>query len=508
MQGELNHKKLFKREIKMYLRFFSFVFVGFSFLYATVPDKENIAKLYVATFNRAPDVSGLDYWVHSGMQVENIAKSFFEQPETKKLYPLSTSNSDFIRAVYYNLFNRTPDNAGAAYWQEALDSGSVEKSSFILTVINGALDKDAVILENKTTVGIDFAENGYHSISFAKSIISGITSDTITVEKAFKAIQDHKISTLLSGVKVDSWMYQIQGLDEKNAIDKLGETSYDMLVVEPGHNLKDEPYDTTYLVSKLQKKTDGRKRLLVAYVDIGQAEDYRSYWRDDWVAPTETQAGIPNFMITIDPDGWSGNYPVAYWNIEWQDIWLSENGIIRQIANYGFDGVYLDWVEAYDEPRVQEAAEAQKINPQQAMLDFIAKIRAIGKQINPNFVVIVQNAPYLLDIDPVYYSSIIDAIATEDTWFYGQADVSWDDPEGGDMSGGERQAGEYSTQNRIIQNTKYLHMGLPVFTVDYALHEDHAQSIYENSHNNEFIPLVTRISLSHITETPPPTIED
>ena len=256
------------------------------------------------------------------------------------------------------------------------------------------------------------------------------------------------------------------------------------------------------------KKPDSSKRLLIAFIDIGQAEDYRSYWGDDWVAPTATQPGIPSFMITIDLDGWSGNYPVAYWNEEWQNIWLGKNGIVRQIANYGFDGVYLDWIEAYDEPKVQEAAEAQGINPQQAMMDFIAKIRAAGKQINPHFVVIAQNASYLLDADPTYYSSIIDAIATEDTWFYGQADVLWNDSRGGDMSGGERQTDEYSTVNRIKQNTKFLHLGLPVFTVDYALREDHARSTYQNSHNSEFIPLVTRISLSRITETPPPTLED
>ncbi len=478
--------------------------LALSLLDATVPTEENVARLYIATFDRAPDSTGLDYWVHSKMPLKEIAQSFFEQPETQKLYPPGTPNSTFVTAVYSNLFDRLPDEEGAAYWQDALDSGSVQRSSFILTVIDGALGNDAVILNNKTTVGLHFAEMGYWSGSFARSILFDVSGDARSVEAAIDTLDNHRISTLLGGVKIDSWMYQIQGLDEEGAIDALGQTAYDMCVVEAGYNFKDDPYDTTFLVSRLRKKPNDDRRLLLAYIDIGQAEDYRSYWGDDWVAPTETQHGIPDFMITVDPDGWSGNYPVAFWDPAWQKIWLGKNGIVERLANYGFDGVYLDWIEAYDEPKVIEAAEVQGIDPKRAMMDFIASIRAAGKKINPDFIVIAQNASYLLDVDPSYYSTIIDAIATEDTWFYGEADVSWDDPRGGDMTGGERQADEYSTANRIRQNDKYLRLGLPVFTVDYALMEQHAESTYRNSRDNEFIPLVTRIALSRITETPPP----
>ena len=318
--------------------------------------------------------------------------------------------------------------------------------------------------------------------------------------------QGNMASVSISGVKIRNWMYQIQGLEQRGAIDKLGYTAYDMLVVEPGQNFKEEPYDTKYLVTQLKTKPNNTDRLLIAYIDIGEAEDYRTYWKEDWVAPTETQHGIPDFLLTVDPDGWSGNYPVAYWADEWWDIWLGEGGIIKQIVDYGFDGVYLDWVEAYDDPKVQEVAQAQGIDPRLAMMNFIEDIRLAGRQMNQNFVVIVQNAPYLLDYDPAYYSTIIDAIATEDTWFYGLADVPWDDPGGGDMSGGERHEGEYSTENRIIQNTKYLHLNIPVFTVDYALRKDHAERTYRNSYANRFIPLVTRTSLSKITETPSPAL--
>ena len=310
-------------------------------------------------------------------------------------------------------------------------------------------------------------------------------------------------STELNGVKVSYFMYQIQNLGTKANIDLLAATKYDMLVVEPGFNLKEDPYDVQYLVKKLKTKPDGSKRILLAYIDIGQAEDYRSYWGNDWVPPTSENPGKPDFLITIDPDGWEGNYPVAYWDNFWQKIWLDDNGLIAKIANYGFDGVYLDWVEAYDDDKIRIRAEKDNINPENEMMKFIENIRKTGKKINPGFLIIPQNASFLLDVNPDYYSSIIDGLAVEDTWFYGSADADWNSSTAGDMHGGERHADEYSTANRIQQNKKYLQRGLPVFTVDYCVSKENAESTYRNSRQNGFIPLVTRIPLSRITETPP-----
>jgi len=45
----------------------------------TTPTLENTTKLYVATFNRAPDAGGLEYWANdAGLDLEGIAQSFFD----------------------------------------------------------------------------------------------------------------------------------------------------------------------------------------------------------------------------------------------------------------------------------------------------------------------------------------------------------------------------------------------------------------------------------------------
>jgi len=329
------------------------------------------------------------------------------------------------------------------------------------------------------------------------SVISCGDEDELSLENV------EKNTTTLNGIEVSTWMYQIQWLDEKGTIDELDNTQYDMLVVEPGFNFKEDQYDVEYLVQSLKHKPNGDERILLAYIDIGQAEDYRTYWEESWVAPTATEPGIPDFLVTIDPDGWSGNYPVAYWDTEWQEIWLGTNGLIEQIANYGFDGIYLDWVEAYDDDKVREVAVTQGKNPENEMMLFIDRMGDIGRTINPNFLVVPQNAPYLLDENANIYASIIDAFATEDTWFYGEGDVDWNHSDAGDLTGGDRHAGDYSTANRIAQSKKYLALGIPVFTVDYCISEENGIQTYINSYDNGFIPLVTRVPLTNITEIPP-----
>jgi len=92
-------------------------------LQATPLTESSLAKLYIATFKRAPDSTGFDYWMKSGFTLEQIAQSFFDQKETKEMYPDGYSDSDFIEAIYQNLFDRSPDGAGFAYWLEALQSG-------------------------------------------------------------------------------------------------------------------------------------------------------------------------------------------------------------------------------------------------------------------------------------------------------------------------------------------------------------------------------------------------
>ncbi len=156
-------------------------------LYAQEITKENLAKLYVATFDRAPDSDGLDYWLDSSFTLEQVAMSFFDQEETQAKYPPSNTNAQFIKTIYQNLFDRDPDDKGSAYWLKELDEG-LSRSVFILATLNGALGDDAVLLDNKTEVGLYFADKGLNDYQLAIDVMAIVTVDSDSVVKAKEMI--------------------------------------------------------------------------------------------------------------------------------------------------------------------------------------------------------------------------------------------------------------------------------------------------------------------------------
>lgn len=300
---------------------------------------------------------------------------------------------------------------------------------------------------------------------------------------------------------VTTWGYQIQELDATGAIDALAASTYQMLVLEPTRTFVGyESFDTAGMVSRLKSlpaSAGGGRRLVVAYVDIGEAEDYRTYWQATWTAPTATQAGDPDFLITVDPDGWSGNYPTAYWDQRWKNIVLGgEGSLLDDVLDAGFDGIYMDWVEAYDDTAVIARATTDGVDTEQEMIQFVGEIRQTARQRDPEFLVIAQNAPDLAWDHPEYLQ-VIDAIAEEDLHFAGEADTVWGDPLSGDrrtLDGNEDWQRGWLYQRLDVYRTA----GLPVFTCDYALIQANIDEAYSLSRARGYIPLVTQTPLSRL----------
>jgi len=320
--------------------------------------------------------------------------------------------------------------------------------------------------------------------------------------------EDHPLENVVN------WLYLIDVNLESDTVDQIEASDHDMVILDfipSEENNTDYPMDE--VVSRLHNAA--HPKLIIAYIDIGEAEEYRTYWQVGW------EIGNPEWIISGDPDGWEGNYPVAYWYDEWREIWLGPKGMLQYIVDYGFDGVYLDWVEAYSDENVVAAAEADDVDPRQEMIWWVGDIAEFGRAQNLDFIVIAQNAAELAD--NAEYIEIIDAIAQEQVWFDGGAD---NDPPGdcplprtdeeidteayyNNLSSQcQRQYTEFPDSTLHVSSEEYLHdltlaqeKGLTIFTVDYALEPGNVAWVHETSRELGFVPFVSNRALDQFVPT-------
>ncbi len=303
------------------------------------------------------------------------------------------------------------------------------------------------------------------------------------------------------------WAYQIQGLEEDGAVDALVNSRYDLLVLEPTRTEQGSAdFDTRGMVARLHASPSSRGdagKLVIAYIDIGEAEDWRSYWQPGWVVPAGGEPGVPNFLIRVDPGGWAGDYPVAFWDARWKDIIIyNRDSLLQQALDDGFDGIYMDWIEAYSDEMVAAAAAAAGVDPVAAMVAFIREIRDYARQQNPDFVIIPQNAAELAGLE-ARYLDVIDGIGQEGTYFGCDADSAWGDANSGDL--GTPATGEgHSTQYYEEVLSPYLAAGKVVFSIDYAQQRPNVAEAYQRAAANGYVPYVSLCALSQLTATPPP----
>jgi len=117
-------------------------------------------------------------------------------------------------------------------------------------------------------------------------------------------------------------------------------TNFDLLIMDLFFNEGTE--FTAGEIERLKQKANGGRRLVISYMSIGEAEDYRYYWNDEWVK------NPPSWLKKENPE-WEGNYKVEYWNKEWQSIiYGNDSSYLKKIIDAGFDGVYLDIIDAYE----------------------------------------------------------------------------------------------------------------------------------------------------------------
>ncbi len=206
----------------------------------------------------------------------------------------------------------------------------------------------------------------------------------------------------LGGSVVKNWGYQLQN----NDVETIANSPYDVVVMDYSRDNTAAGAFSADDLARMKKKPDGSRRIVLSYISIGEAEDYRYYWEDRGWNRKSNRSGV------VDEENveWRHNYSVRYWLPEWQDLIVGDDdSYMARINNAGFDGVYLDKIDVCEtyEGRTPDGTVASDL-----MIQFVRKISATMKARNPNFLIIVQNAEFLLPDDD--YRAAIDGIGKED----------------------------------------------------------------------------------------------
>ena len=179
------------------------------------------------------------------------------------------------------------------------------------------------------------------------------------------------------------------------AVAKLKESGRDWIMRDATF-AGDTPWEQTDL-DTIRSGKAGRK--VVAYLSIGEAEDYRSYWHSDWVSNGKRTAAAPAWLGVENPE-WKGNYQIKYWDADWQKLMLAA---IDDAMARGFDGVYLDIVDGFQ--TYEQGADGyldDRMNPEtkqtyrRDMVDWVKAIAARACAKNPAALVIPQNGSQLV----------------------------------------------------------------------------------------------------------------
>jgi cysteinyl-tRNA synthetase len=255
--------------------------------------------------------------------------------------------------------------------------------------------------------------------------------------------------------RVRSWACQYQNVDPV----RIANSALDLVVIDPmldgGTKRAAGPHD----MRLMQRKPDGGRRLVIAYLSVGAAAEYLPYWKAEW------RASPPEWLGGEDPN-WPRSYPVRFWHSQWQEILMGEDSPIPNIVHAGFDGIFLDRVDAFWDWRNHHPSASDD------MADLVVKLVTRAREFRPNFLVIGQNAEPLLTLER--YRKAIDAVSKESLLY------------------GLQGEGERNRPEQIGWSLHYLNAakraGLPILAIEYLHAPSEIASARRRLNDLGFVP--------------------
>ena len=203
----------------------------------------------------------------------------------------------------------------------------------------------------------------------------------------------------------------------------------------------------------MRRKPDGSRRIVLAYMSIGQAETFRWYWpqRSASLARRQGQAELRRAFL-------AGGLA--------EDIFE----YTEKIVTAGFDGVYLDHVDEFEDKGRKDD-----------MVEFVARISAKAKSSRADFMVVPQNGDALIATPSSAGRSMALRAKICSTAKAARASATAQPP------------------SRDLRRLKMLAAeGKPVLVVEYPRNDEQAKTWRGEISENSFIGLIARRTLNQL----------
>lgn len=284
------------------------------------------------------------------------------------------------------------------------------------------------------------------------------------------------------------WAYKQKGYSP--GFMSIMQSKYDLIVMDYSfYGGADAEIDST-LIENLQSEGECDRKIILAYMSIGVAEDSRFYF-----------GTLPIDLFYEEPSPQStGNLEIKFWDERWQKIIFGNSvegetkSYLDRIIDAGFDGVCLNFGNALKFWGAKNSGgNGVRETVVGDMVDFVVKIAdyARNKRDKPYFIVVPENGVEIIDAasysfaeDPESeakkqkqrYFDAINAIVAEDTFF----------------SGDKENDNELNIQTKTVELLDaFSAAGKNVFAVDYLLDKNKIDIFYELAKEHGYIPYVT-----------------
>jgi cysteinyl-tRNA synthetase len=278
--------------------------------------------------------------------------------------------------------------------------------------------------------------------------------------------------TFLSVTEPDDFVYQLQNVN----LAAMAKTKFDLAVIDYSADGSDATAYTPTQIRHLRNGSGGHKTVL-AYLSIGEAENYRWYWGAKWDRNNDgvPDHSAPTWLGPQNPD-WVGNYEVKYWDPSWQRV---VRLYLDKIISAGFSGAYFDIVDAY------EYWQPSNPNAESQMVQFVESLAAYARaKAGPSFQIFVQNASELGPRHPDYLATV-SGIGAEDTWY------------------NDNTPNRLADINETLANLDAFHnAGKPVLCIDYVTKRNLVDDFFAKANARGFAAYTSDRELDTLTIWP------